>query len=198
MTQGPRSLPSSLSAGIDRLPLVVDSCDPQHGRYLRERIRRSRRRPPYCTAGAGPAIRDKIGRKSRRASSYRESSVRTADDRRAARGPAPRNIVGRYEGSWDGARDAELLEPAAEGIGMEAEDPGGAARPVDDPVGLSEDGEDMASLDRFQGGEGRVLGRGGERGGARRRSRSRGSGRSARMTARSRTFSSSRMFPGHR
>ena len=42
---------------------------------------------------------------------------------------------------------------------MQAEDLGRAARPVDDPLGLAEDGEDMAALDRFEGGSRRVRGR---------------------------------------
>jgi hypothetical protein len=43
---------------------------------------------------------------------------------------------------------------------MEPEDPGGAARTLDDPTGPLEDGEDMASLDRFQCRRGGALGRG--------------------------------------
>src|SRR5215510_7272511 len=57
-----------------------------------------------------------------------------------------RGFVGR-------TRNAELLEPAAEGVGMEAQDLGRAAGPVDDPMRLAEDGDDMAALDRFEGGD---------------------------------------------
>ena len=81
---------------------------------------------------------------------------------------------------------------------MEPEDPGGAAGPVDDPVGLPEDGEDMASLDVFQRGRGGVLGRVGGEAEERSRCSTSSIGPAARMTARSRTFSSSRTFPGQR
>jgi hypothetical protein len=53
-----------------------------------------------------------------------------------------------------GARDAQLLEPAAEGVGVQAEDLGRAARPIDDPTGLPEDQQDMAALDGFERREG--------------------------------------------
>jgi hypothetical protein len=47
-------------------------------------------------------------------------------------------------------RQAELLETAPEGVGMEPEEDRRAARPFDDPVGLPEDGEDVGSLDVVQ------------------------------------------------
>src|SRR6516165_7410586 len=55
--------------------------------------------------------------------------------------------------------DAELLEPAAEGVGVQSQDLGRAARALDDPLGLAEHGEDMAALDRFEGGSRQVRGR---------------------------------------
>src|SRR5262249_48947979 len=75
-------------------------------------------------------------------------------------GPHVTNSRGGLRGVVGRASDSELLEATAERIGMEAEDPGGAARPVDDPVGPSQDREDMASLNLLQRGRGCVLGRG--------------------------------------
>ena len=55
----------------------------------------------------------------------------------------------RHEMSWPLRRlvgrscEAELLEPAAEDVGVQPEDLGRAAWPVDDPVSLPEDGTDM-------------------------------------------------------
>ena len=85
---------------------------------------------------------------------------------------------------------------------MQAQDLGRAAGPVDDPLRLAEDGDDMAALDRFEGGDRGISCRDGGAGGQlgvdlEVTSKSR-VGPVARMTARSSTFSSSRMFPGHR
>ena len=61
---------------------------------------------------------------------------------------------------------------------MQAEDLGRAAWPLDDPSGLAEDSEEMAALDRFEGGSRQVCGRrrgaGGELGVALKGGRSRG------------------------
>jgi hypothetical protein len=44
---------------------------------------------------------------------------------------------------------ASFFDSAAECPGMEAEDTSGASRPADDPVGLSEDGNDVMSFHNF-------------------------------------------------
>src|SRR3954464_4337243 len=69
----------------------------------------------------------------------------------------------RHEISWPlrwfvgRAGDAELFEPAAEGIGVQPEDLGRASWAVDDPIRLAEHGEDMVALDRFEGRGSRSL-----------------------------------------
>ena len=74
-----------------------------------------------------------------------------------AEGPRPLN-EGRLKYCYYGrpvrlrrrACDAEFLHAVAQGVGMEAEDLGGAAGAVDDPVGLLEDGEDVVTLHGFK------------------------------------------------
>src|SRR4030095_14983551 len=46
---------------------------------------------------------------------------------------------------------AEALHPAPKRRGMNAEDGGGAPRPLDHPAGALEDGDDMRPLERFKG-----------------------------------------------
>ena len=47
-------------------------------------------------------------------------------------------------------REAELLETAAQGVGMEPEDGGRPLMPFNDPVCVSEDAQDMAPLNSLQ------------------------------------------------
>src|SRR5262245_50861269 len=53
-----------------------------------------------------------------------------------------------------GSRNAELLDTAAEGAGIHAEDRGGAAGPGDHSVGVPEDLDDVIALHRLQGRQG--------------------------------------------
>ena len=50
-----------------------------------------------------------------------------------------------------GPCDAEFLHAVAQCVGVEAEDLGGAAGAVDDPVGLLENGEDVVALHGSKG-----------------------------------------------
>src|SRR5262245_38407147 len=63
------------------------------------------------------------------------------------------------------ARNAELLDPAAQRTGIEAEDRGGAARAGDDPVGVPQDGDNVVALHGLQAGQGLARGWWGGRGG---------------------------------
>ena len=56
-----------------------------------------------------------------------------------------RGFVGR-------AGNAELFQAAAEGVGVKTEDGGRAARPVDDPIRLAQDREDVVPLNILQRG----------------------------------------------
>src|SRR5262249_22166958 len=51
-----------------------------------------------------------------------------------------------------GAADAELLHPAAERVRVQPEDLRRPARPLHDPVGLAQDGEDVFPLGGFERG----------------------------------------------
>ncbi len=65
-------------------------------------------------------------------------------------GAAPRNVVGRYEGSWEGRAIPSFFNRLRSVLGWSPRIPAAPARTVEDPVGLCEDGEDMASLELFQ------------------------------------------------
>ncbi len=54
------------------------------------------------------------------------------------------------------AGDAELFQSTAKGVGVDTEDSGRAAWPVDDPIRLAQDREDVLPLHIFKGGRRRV------------------------------------------
>src|SRR5439155_22341464 len=59
-------------------------------------------------------------------------------------------MLGKLPDSGIGPCDTEFLHAVAQCVGVEAEDLGGAAGAVDDPVGLLENGEDVVVLHGFQ------------------------------------------------
>ena len=59
-------------------------------------------------------------------------------------------MLGKLPDSRIGPCDTEFLHAVAQCVGVEAEDLGGAAGAVDDPVGLLENGEDVVALHGFK------------------------------------------------
>ena len=55
-----------------------------------------------------------------------------------------------FVGGWAG--DAHAFEAGAEGVGVEAEEGGGAVGAFDDPIRLLEDGEDVGAFEGVEGG----------------------------------------------
>src|SRR3954451_8135278 len=154
-TQGPRSLPSSLSVGIESLaPSSTRVIFSTAGSHANNPTSTTNTPSRNCTRGAKPPHRkiasSEIPTKKRLEVIARRGPGLTA---REGMGDRCHEISGPLRGFVGRARDAELLEPAAEGVGMEAQDLGRAARPIDDPVRLAEDSHDMAALDCFEGGD---------------------------------------------
>ena len=67
---------------------------------------------------------------------------------------ASRHVATRPSELGEIARNTELLDPAPQRTGVQAEDRGGAARARDYPVGVSQDGDDVVALHGLQAGQG--------------------------------------------
>src|SRR3954470_8114662 len=160
-TQGPRSLPSSLSVGIESLaPSSTRVIFSTAGSHANNPTSTTNTPSRNCTRGAKPPHRkiasSEIPTKKRLEVIARRGPGLTA---REGMGDRCHEISGPLRRFGGRPRDAQLLEPAAEGVGVQAEDLCRAARPLDHPLGLAEDGEDMAALDRFERGSRQVRGR---------------------------------------
>src|SRR5262249_24011654 len=128
------------------LTLFLDLADPKHSRFLPERPRApDTTAVPGAESGLGMDIRPLFARTC--ASSWAPAQGPTSLRGRSGRG---------HEASWElrsfvASADAELLHPAPERAGLEAEAPRGAVGPFDHPVGGAERLDDVFALDRLQG-----------------------------------------------